>query len=141
MDRQILLDVEQKIIIKGIKSGVLQPKTDKVVPLRDGKLCKTEFGEFLGKGFEFDGLLAINLYGYFKLSSGIYKAVNSVENIFPGIRSIKANIFHFNSIRTNDVREICGKNKDLFFFFVELKEYLLNLRFGEDRKAARTGEK
>lgn len=135
-NNELLARIEQGIIIKGLEQGIIPVQRDKIVPLREGKLDSTPFGDYVGKTFDCDRLLAINFYGHFKLSSEIMKAVDSVKEIFFGVRSIKANIVHFNSIKTEDVRDIAGDDKALFLDYVELKKNLLDLRFGDKRSPA-----
>jgi hypothetical protein len=130
----LLVKVEKRIILEGIRKELISVQEGKVVPLREGKLSSTEFGKFLGKSFDCFDLLAINYYGHFKLSNGIDHAVASVNGIFPGVRSILAGIVHFNSIRTEAAREIAGDDKDLFIDYVEFKKYLLDLRFGREKE-------
>ena len=132
VSKELLERVEQDVILRGADRGLITVQRNKIVPLRDGKLLSTEFGTFLGRVFKSDALLAINYYGHYKLSEGIEKAVASVQNIFAGIRSIKADIIHFNSIRTESAKDIAKDDHELFIGYVELKKYLLGLRFGDD---------
>lgn len=133
LNKEMLIRIENKIILAGFERSLIPCQEDKVIPLRAGRLSSTPFGLFLGKEFEYDSLLAINFYGHFKLSSKIIKAVESVKHIFHGIRSIKAQIIHFNSIRTEAAKEIAGNDKQLFIDYVEFKRGLLDLRFGTGR--------
>jgi len=41
------------------------------VPIQGGKLINSDFATFIGDTFDYDGLLAFNYYGFYKVSSGI----------------------------------------------------------------------
>jgi hypothetical protein len=137
VDKRTLERIENEIILKGIESGQLSVQRNKIVPLRGGKLQKTDFGLFIGKEFEYDKLLSINYYEYFKLSSGILRAVDAVKDIFCGVRSIKANIIHFTSIHPEVARQIADDDK-LFLEYIDLKKYLLELRFNKKSRSTKS---
>jgi hypothetical protein len=91
---EYLKEFEQKVVVAGFKAGEF-PKKEFVVPLRSGKFKDSPLEEFMGKQFECDCLLGINYYGFYKVSSEVGRAVDSVANIFQGIRSIKAPVVFF----------------------------------------------
>ena len=99
------------------------------VPIRPGKLHPTEFGRFIGDTFVFDGILAFNYYGLFKVSDKIKQTYLDNLKIFPGIRVIQSPVVNFASILPADVQYICP---DLYEGFREFKEYIVKLRWNNN---------
>lgn len=122
-----LQEFEQKVICKGFIIGHFNKRKEEIVPLRNSKLSKTEFGEFIGKTFNCNERLAINYYGLFKLSTEIIKAADSVKHIFGDVRSIMSPVIHFNSIRIEDVKKIAP---DLFSYYPDFKKHIIDMRWG-----------
>lgn len=120
--------LEKEVILKGYRQGLFVKEASKVVPLRPGKLAETPFGQFVGKVFDFDDLLAINYYGLYKLSSGIIAKVESVSQLFNDIRSIMAPVVYFNSIKIEHVQQLTDKGMQLDFPI--FKKDLVKLRWG-----------
>ena len=114
---------EKNIIIGGVESGFIKPKSV-MVPVKDGKLDSTPFGNFLGNKFTYDSVLVIDYYGLLKKSDGFankyddYKA--EVE-----IRRLKSDIVHFASIKIEDITNL---DKSLAVDFPGFKKYLVDLR-------------
>lgn len=134
MDDKVALEFmnqfEKNIIILGLSKGICSDKK-KIVPLRTGKLDKTDFGKFIGKKFKHYGFLAIDYYGHYKLSSGILDKVKSIENTFPDIRCIKVHVVHFSSIKIEQIENIAGKKA--VSDFVEYKKKLVALRWSKEK--------
>lgn len=134
MDDKVALEFahqfENNIVILGLSKGICSDKR-KVVPLRSGKLDKTAFGRFIGRGFKYPGLLAIDYYGHYKLSSGILDKVKSIEDTFPDIRCIKAYVVHFSSIKIEQIENLAGKKA--VTDFVEYKKKLVTLRWNKEK--------
>ena len=117
---------EQEIIWKGFLKNNFGKRKPEIVPLRAGKLHKTEFGEFIGSTFTCPTLLAVNYYGLFKISTGIIGAMEKVSKVFPDIRSIMAPGVYFNSIRFEHVQDPYTPLAD---DFMEFKRYIVELRW------------
>ncbi|MGD9156824.1 MAG: hypothetical protein PVG39_00320 [Desulfobacteraceae bacterium] len=126
--KDYLCKFERQVIYTGFMMGRFGERKEEIVPLRYGKLSKSEFGEFIEKTFDAGVLLAINYYGLFKLSTEIIKAAESVRHIFGEIRSIKSPVVHFNSIKIEDVKELAP---ELFPDYLEFKKYIVELRWGQ----------
>ena len=129
--QKYLYEFEKQIICSGFASDYFKKRKEEIVPLRYGKLSKSEFGEFIGKTFNAEILLAINYYGLFKLSTEIIRAAKSVNHIFGEVRSIKSQVIHFNSIRIEDVKNLAP---ELVIDYPEFKKYIVGLRWGEERQ-------
>lgn len=130
---QYMQRLELEVIIKGFEKGVFPDKKEnlasqKVVPLRAGKLAPTPFGVFIGRSFEFDGILAINYYGHYKLSTGILDAVLDISQRFPDVRSIRSHVVYFNAIKIEHIQSLSDKGMQLDFPI--FKRELVELRWG-----------
>ena len=132
MDFQKYIEVfEKEVIIKGFEQGVLGSKKEEVVPIRNGKLSNTDFGEFIGKTFDYDKMLSINYYGLFKLSNGIMFATEKARRMFPDVRSIKAPVVYFNSIKIEQIKLL---SPETFFNFPEFREEIIRVRWKKELK-------
>jgi hypothetical protein len=119
---------EQEVIVPGFEAKILGNRKEEVVPIRNGKLVNTDFGAFIDRTFFYNGMLSINYYGLFKLSSGIITATANIKKIFPDIRSIKAPVVHFNSIKIEQIKEI---SPEVFNLFPEFRTEVIRLRWGK----------
>lgn len=124
--KKYMTDFEKEVICRGFMDNVFGKRCEEIVPLRFGKMSETQFGSFMGKTFVFNKVLAINYYGYFKLSSQIIVIKNQASKIFGELRSIKSPVVHFNSIRIEDVKSFAPQ---LFDDFLEFKKYIVGLRW------------
>ena len=124
-----LNDFEKKVMLKmvDLPFGVNAVKSKVQVPVQGGKLINSEFGAFVGNSFEFDGLLAFNYYGLYKLSDGIKNIYEKSTGTFPGIKVITATVVNFASILPANVQQI---DSDLYQGFAEFKKYMVKLRWG-----------
>lgn len=120
-----LKDFENKIILAGYKEGILSGSKPQPVPLRPGKLYATNLGQFVGKTFEYDGVLAINYYGFFKLSTGILKRARKVNRIFK-VATAMAPAIYFNSIYGTHIAAI---NEEMLCGWLDFKKYITDLRW------------
>lgn len=130
-----LQEFERRVVIDGFRRELIGKTGEEVVPLRAGRLAKEALGQFVGKSFHCDSVLAINYYGLYKLSSGIYAAVESVRMLFPDLRSIKSPVVHFNSLKAENVIALAP---DLAPDYERFKKYIVQLRWHspqEDRVA------
>jgi hypothetical protein len=117
---------EEKVITEGFKQGIFGDRKEETVPLRSGRFSGSPIERFMGKEFEYGKLLAINYYGYFKLSSEVFRAVDSVKHIFSGIRSAKCPVVHFNSIKIDHIAKI---DPDMLQQYDEFKKKIVSLRW------------
>lgn len=124
--REYLNQFEKEVIVRGFHQKTFGLVKETTVPLRRGKLANTDLGWFIGDEFYFDKFLAINYYGYFKLSSGIYRVVEESEKIFPGIRSVRAPVVHFNSIKIEHVKQLAAA---MMQNFPDFKKLIVDLRW------------
>lgn len=122
-----LKQFEKEVIITGFESGRIIANK-KIVSLRPGKFLVSEIEYFLGKKFQYKEILAIDYYGFFKLSNGIYEAVASVQGIFPGIRTMVSPVVHFCSIKKDKIAQIAPHLVD---GYAELKKHIVSLRWGK----------
>jgi hypothetical protein len=95
---------EQDVICEGVKRGVLGQK--EMVAVRNGKLCKTEFGKLLGFELAFDCPLAIDYYGFMKKSTGFRAMLSETRS---QVRMIECDVVHFASVKMEDIVEIAPK--------------------------------
>jgi len=124
-----LLEFERSVIKLGVERGVFGDGKEEVVPLRSGKLSKEPLGEFVGDIFDSDKVIAINYYGLYKLSRGIFRAVESVKIMFPDVRSIKSPVVHFNSLKAENIIALAP---NLAPGYDEFKKYIVRLRWYTD---------
>jgi hypothetical protein len=97
------------------------------VPIRAGSKLK-EFKTTIGTNFEYDDILALNYYGYYKVSSYIMKRVKALNNIFPNIRVVSTPVIFFNAILPATVEKISPVLSQDFLAF---KDELVRMRWGE----------
>jgi len=126
---EYLREFERRVIVEGFFSSLIGKTEEEIVPLRAGRLAKEVLGQFVGKSFRCDSVLAINYYGLYKLSNGIYKAVDSVKMLFPDLRSIKSPVVHFNSLKAENVIALAP---DLAPDYEVFKRYIVKLRWNPD---------
>ena len=129
MDKvKYLNQFENKVIIEGFKKGIFGKRIEEIVPLRNGKLTSTTFGNYIGRSFVYKALLSINYYGLFKLSTEIINAAKNAETIFSEIRSIKSPVIHFNSVKIEQVKELAP---ELVQEYSDFKKYIVDLRWNK----------
>jgi len=104
---------------------VFKEKPSEIVPLRKRKLHDTDFAEFIGPEFKYDMVLVFNFYGLFKLSNGAKAVVENSKGAFPNIRTMKARVIHFNSIKIEHIKELAP---ELLSDFPDFKKFLVDLR-------------
>ena len=120
-----LVALETSVMVRGNEEGVFKKKAEEIVPLRKTKLHFTPFANFIGSEFEFGSVLAFNYYGLFKISTGTSKVVAECRVAFPNVRTIKAKVIHFNSIKMEHIKELAP---DLLPDFPDFKRFLVDLR-------------
>lgn len=119
MWKDYLLEFENKVLLKIYQSSANSMKVEPV-PIRPGKLLKTDFGGFIGQSFQHKDLIAFNYYGLFKISSGIINVDRDGSN------TVMAPVIHFSSVKIEDVEQHC---KELIVDFVSFKKSLVVLRW------------
>ncbi len=112
---------EKDIVVRGIKAALLGRYM--MIPIRRGKLEKTEFGKILGPEFIYLEPAAIDYYGLIKKSSGLVaKFANSTEL---QVRAVRAPIVHFASLKIENISDLAP---ELVRNFPEFKKMLVVLR-------------
>lgn len=117
--------LEQEVMIIGWEVEMFKSRPAEVVPLRKRKLHDTDFAKFIESSFKYDSVLVFNYYGLFKLSSGAHEVVENSKVAFPNIRTMKAEVVHFNSIKIEYIKELAP---DLLADFPDFKKLLVDLR-------------
>jgi len=123
--KEYLYNLEVKVMLKGYSNNVFKKTAIIEVPLRKKKMNFTDFANFIGSDFEFPEVLSFNYYGLFKISSKTKEIVQQNSTAFPGLRTIKSKVIHFNSIRMEHVKELAP---ELLSDFPDFKHFLVNLR-------------
>ena len=113
---------EKNIIIGGIEKGLINFKKV-MVPVKNGRLDETPFGNFLKNHFDYQPVLVIDYYGLLKKSKGFLNKCCSYEEV--EIRRLKSDIIHFASIKIEDIANL---DKSLASEFPAFKNYLVALR-------------
>jgi hypothetical protein len=111
--------------VEGYEKGVFKEKPPEIIPLRKKKLHDTELAAFVGPEFNYKSVLAFNYYGLFKLSSGGTEVVENCKLAFPNIRTMKARVIHFNSVKMEHIKELAP---ELLNDFPDFKRLLVDLR-------------
>ena len=113
---------EKNIVVAGVEQNLIQ-YSKVMVPVKDGKLDGTQFGEFLGNRFDSEKILVIDYYGLLKKSSGFIERYNSYTEV--EVKRLQSDIVHFASIKIEDIVNL---DKDLAVDFPGFKKYLVALR-------------
>lgn len=124
-NEEYILQLERRVIIPIFIDGVLPAKYH-VVPLSGGKLRSTDFASFVGRSFEYSQLLAINYYGYFKLSTGIIEASSVAAKTFKEIKAVRTPVVFFNTLKKCHVKKYDEGLKDDYRRF---KDFIVDLRW------------
>jgi len=114
---------ENDIVIAGVAKGIVVPKTSRV-PVQNGKLNNTKFGQFLGSNFEYDSKLVIDYYGLLKKSTGFKVRWKALENEVD-VKRLESPVVYFASIKIEHIVEL---DESLAVDFVGFKKYLVHLR-------------
>ena len=124
--KRYLLDFENRVIIAGIENGSFGKKNK--VPIKDCKLCKTNFGKFVGKELNYNTPVAIDYYGLIKKSKGIFSVIDQYSGI--EIKSMIVPVVYFASIKNEDLSTLAP---ELLENFGSFKKHLIKLRgFGSN---------
>lgn len=123
--KEYLHNLEVKVMLKGHIDNVFKKSPLIEVPLRKKKMNFTDFANFIGEDFIYPEVLSFNYYGLFKISSKTKEIVQQNSTAFPGLRTIKSRVIHFNSIRMEHVKELAP---ELLSDFPDFKQFLVNLR-------------
>jgi len=91
------------------------------VPLRAGKLHKTQFAKFVGKHFVSSHILSFNYYGLFKPSTGLITRKPQEHK-----STISAPVIHFSSVKLEHIE---AYHKEMLLDFVSFKKFLVSLRW------------
>jgi hypothetical protein len=118
---------ETKFIPEGITKGVFNKH--RLVSVRNGKLSRTPFGQFLGNCVHSDLPFALDYYGHIKKSNGLLSVINFKLNAMPGrqIKKVESTIVHFASITIEDLSKVTS-NSFIIAKFYEFKQTLLKKR-------------
>lgn len=120
---QYLKKFEKKVLIAGMEQGILSA-TDRMVPIKPGRLNTTAFGQALGENFDYHEPLAFDYYGMLKKSSGFVGLWRKYADRFE-IKSALAPVIHFASVKVEHINNL---DPDLVLDFVAFKKKLVELR-------------
>lgn len=111
-----------------ISKSILANRNDEIVPIKNKSknIIDNEFSKFIGDIFKSDKKIAINYYGYYKLSSEIIDTIEEIAKHFPNIKIVKCPVIFFNSIKISDLKKV---NRELVKDFYEFKDYIVKLRW------------
>lgn len=116
---------EKEVMIPLFETGGI-----KVIKLnistRPSRLFKTEFGQLLGCGFEYDRILALNYYGMMKPSFGFTEQVKKLKLEGFTVHSVVTPVVYFASVRLIDIKKY---SQDLTMDFSDFKEKLVEMRW------------
>ena len=121
--KKYLEEIENKVLIP--YSGMITNDKPQIVPLKPGKLDSKPIADFVGSYFEYNGVLAINYYGFYKVSSGILDRIKKINRIFR-VESVMSPIVHFNSVHANHIQLA---DKSLLGEWSEFKKYIAEIRW------------
>jgi hypothetical protein len=119
--KDYLEQFESKVMLAGVFKRVFGKET--MVPVKDGKLSKTDFGKFLGKEIDSHTINAFDYYGHIKKSKGLLATIEAHDQF--ELKSIKSNMVHFASVKIEHIADLCP---NLVVDFPKFKRFLLDLR-------------
>jgi len=115
--------LESGVLIPGVDRGIF--RTTVKAPVRNQKLSKSKFGQFIGAEFEWDKLMVIDYYGVIKRSSGFYSVVKKFADKGIELRSIVSPVAYFAGIKVEHLSDLAP---DLLPDFPTFKRFLVELR-------------
>ena len=118
--KEYLNKFENQILLPLFESGDFLIKPEPV-PLRAGKLRKSQFAIFVGADFKYKDILSFNYYGLFKPSTALLQTKPK-----KGLNTIKAPVIHFSSIKIDHIEK---QHRELLLDFVNFKKFLVALRW------------
>jgi hypothetical protein len=113
---------EKNIILAGVETETL-PISRVMVPVKNGKLDDTKFGNFLGNWFDYGSVLVVDWYGMLKKSTGFKNQYDSYTEV--EVKRLRSDIVYFASIKIEDIVNL---DKSLCVDFPAFKNYLVHLR-------------
>lgn len=119
--KQYLVDFENKVIIEGLQSGIFGRKI--MIPVKRGRLYKSEFGDFVGVSFDCESAFVIDYYGLLKKSTGFVLMLKGYEDI--EVKRVRVPVAHFASIKIEHIADLAP---DLVVEFPTFKKHLVKLR-------------
>ncbi len=119
--KQYLIDFEEQVIIQGLQAGIFGRKI--MIPVKRGRLYKSEFGDFVGATFTCENAFVIDYYGLLKKSTGFAQLLKSYEDI--EVKRVRVPVAHFASIKIEHIADLAP---DMVVEFPTFKKHLVKLR-------------
>jgi hypothetical protein len=119
--KQYLEDFEAQVILKGLQDSIFGRKI--MIPVKKGKLDKSDFGNFIGGTFDCNEALVIDYYGLLKKSTGFAVKLDSYEDV--EVKRVRVPVAHFASIKIEHIADLAP---DLVVNFPTFKKHLVKLR-------------
>lgn len=119
--KKYLNDFERLVVLTGLAKGIFGRRI--MIPVKKGKLDKSEFGDFIGKDFECKDAIVIDYYGLLKKSTGFATKLDSYEDV--EVKRVRVPVAHFASIKIEHIADLAP---DLVVNFPSFKKHLVSLR-------------
>jgi hypothetical protein len=118
-------ELETTVLAVAVDGGLIGKR--ETLPLRPGKLSRSQFGRKVGLTFESAVSFAVDYYGMLKKSSALISEVEWVRKQLDGkqVKTIEGIIIHFASLR---IEHIARLNPSLTSMFPVFKKNLLESR-------------
>jgi len=118
---------EHEVICAGVKNGCFEKK--ELVPVRPGRLSKTQFGSRMGLTLACDAPVVVDYYGLFKKSAGLKKKIDAEVRKYKGlqVRMIESLMVHFAAVKIEEVAKMAS-TASMVAGFPKFKAEVLLLR-------------
>ncbi len=116
---------ELTVLASAVNQGLLGRR--EVLPVRPGKLTRSQFGTKIGAVFSSKVSFAVDYYGLLKRSSGLLDEIKWIQDELRGrqVKAVESIVVHFASVRIEDVARM---NPALVGGFPVFKKAVLDSR-------------